>query len=432
MTESAVVATGEGAPRMGAPTRLLSLQHLLTLSIYWFGITSIWAGLNTIVLPARIEEINPAQLGTLLAVINTVGVIAPILIQPTVGVISDYTMTRWGRRKPYILIGTLLDVVFLFALATSQTFLALVAFYFLLQVSSNFAQGPFQGYVPDLVPARQVGMASGFMGTMIVLGQIGGVAMASIGIAMGSFFIATVALGFIELITMVVLVATIDEGSAAPRRTRSWLGVALSAWGTDILRERSVLWLLAVRALFLGTVAAPLNLALPYFRRSHDMSLQDATGTVFIGTVIIGVATAAAAIPGGRLSDRFGRRPMIWAACALAAVGMIGLALAPSPALAIALLVPFGVAAGTFLSVDWALMTDVIPKNTSGRYMGILNVGTAIAAPVFLVAAGPTLDLVGRAMGEPFGPRAAMLVAVLWLVGAALALIPVDPRRRET
>ena len=74
--------------------------------------------------------------------------------------ISDYTITCWGRRKPYIF-GGLLDMVFLYGIATSDTFVALVAFYFLIQVSSNFAQGPFQGYVPDLVPpsrwARPVG-----------------------------------------------------------------------------------------------------------------------------------------------------------------------------------------------------------------------------------------------------------------------------------
>ena len=80
--------------------------------------------------------------------------ILPIVlaVQPTVGMISDYTISRWGRRKPYIAIGATLDVLFLIGLATSQTYLSVLAFLALLQFSSNFAQGPFQGYVPDLVP----------------------------------------------------------------------------------------------------------------------------------------------------------------------------------------------------------------------------------------------------------------------------------------
>ncbi len=413
--------------------RPLPLSQLVTLSIYWFGIVIIWGGLNKIILPAMIGRLpgGAENLGSLLAVVVTVGVIAPILIQPTVGTISDYTVTRWGRRKPYIVVGTLLDLVFLFGLATSQTYLSLVAFYFLLQLSSNAAQGPFQGYVPDLVPARQVGLASGLMGTMIVLGTIAGVGIATVGVNLGTLVLATIALGVVELCTMVVLAATVHEGTAGPRRTTSWLGVARSAWGTDILQQSSVLWLLAVRLLFLGAYAAT-SLALPYFQRAHGMSESEASTTVFIGTAIVGVTTAIAAIPGARLSDRVGRKPVIWAAALIAAVGLAGVAFAPTPVLAIASFVPFGIGMGTFLSVDWALMTDVIPKHTSGRYMGILNAGTAMAEPVFLIVAGPlALDLVGRLLGLEAGARAAMLVAVAFLGLAAIALAKVDARRRE-
>jgi MFS family permease len=123
---------------------------------------------------------------------------------------------------------------------------------------------------------------------------------------------------------------------------------------------------------------------------------------------------------------------VIWAAAVIAGTGLLGVALAPTPEFAIAAFVPFGIGMGAFLSVDWALMTDVIPKHTSGRYMGILNAGTAMAEPVFLIVAGPlALDLLGRMLGEPIGARATMLVAVLFLVGSGLALLRVDARRRE-
>ena len=73
------------------------------------------------------------------------GAIIAIIVQPTIGSISDYTISRWGRRKPYIFIGSVLDVVFLIGIASSNTLLAIAAFIALLQFSSNFAQGPFQG-----------------------------------------------------------------------------------------------------------------------------------------------------------------------------------------------------------------------------------------------------------------------------------------------
>jgi MFS family permease len=415
-------------PGLVSERPLLPFSHLLKLSVYWFGILTIWGGLNNIILPSRIEDIDKANAGTLLAIINGAAVLMAIVVQPTIGMISDYTVTRWGRRKPYIVIGATLDVVFLIGLALSQTYLMILVFLVLLQFSSNFAQGPFQGYVPDLVPAKQVATASGLMGVMIVMGQIAGIGVATLGLG-GGLVLATIGLGLIELATAIVLVTSVREGSGAPPRPGSWLKVAGSAWGTDILKESNVLWLLLVRLLFLGAVNAT-NLGLYYFQRSHGMSEKEAGSVLFIATLIVGVATASAAFPGARLSDRFGRRAMIWAACAIAASGMLLVAVAPSPWLAIGAFLPFGIGVGIFLSVDWALMTDVIPKETTGRYMGILNAGTAAAGPVFLFVAGQVLDRVG-ALSEANGPRAAMGVAAVFVVAAGIALLRVDPTRRE-
>jgi MFS family permease len=407
----------------------LPMSQLLTLSIYWLGILTIWGGLDNVVVPQRLLDLDRASAGTLQAVIAVVGVVAPIIVQPTVGVVSDYTMTRWGRRKPYILIGTLLDVLFVIAIATSNGFLALAALYFLLQLSSNFAQGPFQGYVPDLVPASQVGLASGLMGMMIVFGTILGTGIATLGQLTDAVVPATIALALVELATMILLVATVDEGRAAPPRTRSWREIALSAWGTDILRERSVIWLLVVRLLFLGAYAVTRFVA-AYFEDTHGLSRDDATVYLFIGTLVVGLMTAAAAVPGGRLSDRFGRRQVIWSAAAIVAVGLACVALAPTPELGIVAFVPFGLGMGVFLSADWALMADVIPKETAGRYMGILNAGTAMAGPAYLVVAGPLRDVFGGIDVE-LGPRGAIAIGILYVGGAALALTRVDPRRRE-
>ena len=272
----------------------LPMSQLVTLSIYWFGIQTIWGGLNITIIPGRLDDLSRDSQGTLLAVIMLAGALAPILlIQPTVGVISDYTVTRWGRRKPYIVIGTLLDLVFLAGLALNNDFVAMVAFYFLLQVSSNFAQGPFQGYVPDLVPARQVGIASGLMGLMLTLGTIAGVGIATLGGLTANVPLATVALGAVELVTMVTLVATVDEGRSAPPRTRRWIEIAGSAWGRDILQQRDVLWLLLVRLLFLGAYNATL-VAVGYFRRTHGLPDSEADATVFLATAIVGVSTAVA------------------------------------------------------------------------------------------------------------------------------------------
>src|SRR4249919_1087769 len=82
----------------GRPTTRLPNRELIRISLYWLGLSSIFAGLIA------------------------------IIVQPTIGSISDYTISRWGRRKPYIFIGSSLDVIFLIGIASSNTVIAIAAF----------------------------------------------------------------------------------------------------------------------------------------------------------------------------------------------------------------------------------------------------------------------------------------------------------------
>ena len=142
------------------------------------------------------------------------------------------------------------------------------------------------------------------------------------------------------------------------------------------------------------------------------------------------VPTALTVIPAARLSDRIGRKAVIYGACVLGGVGLAVVALAPGIEIALVALAFVGVGAGAFLAVDWALMTDIIPKATAGRFMGISNVGTAMAGPVAALLGGLAMDLVART-DLAASPRAAYVVGVLFFVIAAVLLRPVDPTRRD-
>ena len=166
-------------------------------------------------------------------------------------------------------------MVFLVGIATSQTYLSVFAFIVLLQFSSNFAQGPFQGYIPDLVPGAQVSLASALVGIMSVLGVVGGQAVASIGYLLKDsaghpdFTIPTIAVGVIELATAIGTVAWVREGRAPKSRGgRSWLAIAGEAWGADILQERSFIWLVGSRLFFLMGVGMIYNTNVLYLSRS--------------------------------------------------------------------------------------------------------------------------------------------------------------------
>jgi len=414
------VATAQVQPA-GRPVGTLPAFQIVQLSVYWFGINAIWGGLNLILQHRMDDLVGKENAGSGLALVTFLGAVVAILVQPTIGTISDYTITRWGRRKPYIAIGAVLDVVFLIGVATSNTYVSVIAFIVMLQISSNFAQGPFQGYVPDLVPGAQVGFASGLMGLMIILGRIGGVAIASIGLFTGSFVVATIGLGLLELATAIVTLITVDEGRvAAPRDGRSWLQIAMGAWGLDILKERSFVWLLGSRLFVLMATVTLTDLIFFYMSRSIGLSDAEIGIWINVATALLAVATAVTTFPAAKLSDRIGRKTMVYFTCVLGSVGMLGVALAPNIIVAIIFVIPVGVAAGAFLAVDWALMTDIVPKATSGRYMGISNVVTGAAGPLAIAIGGIAMDRVG-ALDFSLGPRVAYLFALgYYALGALL------------
>lgn len=418
------------------PTEALPRTQLVRLSLYWLGLSSIFIGVTQI-LSGRIQFekgsplYSPGSEGSTLFALTVVGALIAALVQPTIGSISDYTISRWGRRKPYIFIGSILDVVFLYGIASSSSIIAVAAFMALLQVSANFAQGPFQGYVPDLIPARQVGLASALVGLFQVLGNAVGFGIGSAAVATNSFFLGTMALGVVELLTMLSVVWRVKEGrTARSRGSRSWLSVAREAWGTDVLRERSFVWLVGSRWFFLMGATMLINLSLFYFAQTFGLDQKDAGGANFpvLAAVILG--NIATVIPAGRISDRIGRKPVIYVACAVAGSGMLIVALAPVIPVAMIGALLFGAGSGMFLAVDWALMTDIIPKASSGRYMGISNVATATAGIFSLLTGGRLMDLVNAAATRGDGPRAAFLLAVAYFVIGALLLRPVvEPTR---
>jgi MFS family permease len=414
----------------GRPTTRLPTGQLIRISLYWLGLSAIFSGLNVIMTGRLVFTglVPEDEVGRTLFLLTIAGTVIAVIIQPTVGSISDYTISRWGRRKPYIFIGSTLDLVFLVAIASSNDLVAIAAFIALLQFSSNFAQGPFQGYVPDLVPAAQVGVASALVGMMQILGSVAGFVIGGLATATHDYALGLVALGALEFATMLSVVIRVREGPVAKSRNgRSWRSIAGEAWGTDILREHSFMWLVGSRLAILTAGAFLVQLALLYLVRSMGLGEKDA-GTVLVPLVgLVALGTVISVVPAARISDRIGRKPVIWASCAIGALGLGITAIAPSLPVAFLGAVIYGLSAGIFLAVDWALMTDIIPKASTGRYMGLSNVATA-SAGVFAIAIGGTIvDLVGG----PNGPRVALCVGVVLMGVGAVLLRPVDEHRRE-
>ncbi len=128
------------------------------INVFWLGLNIRNNAFGSIFLPYLIAQFVGADIrNTALGEMRTIGLVMAMLVQPAMGFLSDRSMSRWGRRRPFIVVGALLDVVFLaaFALATNLWFLVVAVL--LIQFSSNISHGALQGLIPDLVPEDQRG-----------------------------------------------------------------------------------------------------------------------------------------------------------------------------------------------------------------------------------------------------------------------------------
>jgi MFS family permease len=99
------------------------------------------------------------------------------------------------------------------------------------------------------------------------------------------------------------------------------------------------------------------------------------------------------------------------------------LAIGPEYWMVVAAAVPIGICSGVFLGVDWALMTDIIPKAESGRYMGISNIAVASAGPIASTVGGVLVFAITQlAFGSELAYRAIFVLMALELVVGAWAL----------
>jgi MFS family permease len=231
---------------------------------------------------------------------------------------------------------------------------------------------------------------------------------------------------------MIAVVLRVSPGQPPlDREGRTWPQIARTAWGTDILKERSYVWLVASRFFFLMGGSILVGFVIAYLKQTHGQLEKEANGTNLLILVVVVLTNLIAIIPSARLSDRIGRKPVIYASCVVGFVGLVMAGLGPSIPFALIGAGLFGASAGTFLAVDWALITDIIPRASSGRYMGLSNVATSSSTVFAAMTGGLVIDLVNNTLGLGTGPRAAFLLGAAYYLVAMVLLRPVvEPDRR--
>jgi MFS family permease len=414
MTETELAGSAAVA---GTRRRARFRRLLVNLGIANGALSALYAGIGTILLPQQIENLDRAHKVTALGIVAGVSAAVALIFNPIGGSLSDRTRSRFGRRAPWLItapVGLLAALAFLGQAAT--VVLVLVG-WCLAQAVANLYQAPLTAIIPDRVPTARRGVASAVVGVASVVGGVAGVAVASQ--FTGHLLLGYVILGLLLAVTAVLFVtATADQSSAhrprperdQPRRDQHSPGRRLADF-MSALRHRDFALVFASRAAsILGyflVVGYELYVLTNYIRPPAGM--KPAQGVTVLAAISAVGALLAAAIS-GPLSDRLNRRkPFVFASSAVAGAGCVLPVISPTFSTVEIFAAFAGVAFGTYLSVDAALVTLVLPRSEdAARDLGVLNIANAgpqVLAPLLALliinhlGGYPTLFIAGGCCG---------------------------------
>jgi len=406
----------------------LSLPQLLTLNAYWVGLSFMWNSLHPIILPAVLLNFVPdAKKNTYLGLLTFLGLILAMVVQPLSGALSDGWRSRFGRRRPLIVLGTLFDFIFLSILAWSGGLIWLFVGYIGLQLSSNIAHGPLQGLLPDRVPREQLGVASSFKNFMDMLSLVIASLLAGRLLDPVSRDPTTIMLVVIVLLAVsaAITIFGVDESPSPNGRGVRGEGKLFSQFKIDFRQNTSYWWLIAERALFLLGIYGVQAFAQYYLQdviQVPDPPKQ--TGDLLAALT---VALVILVLIGGWLSDKYGAKKILIAATYISAAGIFLMLLAKDMRGLLIFGAVFGAGIGLFLTSNWALANSLAPGDEAGKYLGLTNLATAGSGALARLE-GPALDWLNAAYpGAWIGYKGLFIFGGLCILLSILLIRKINP-----
>ncbi len=431
------------------------IRKELVLNLLWFPLNAEAAALLVIVIPTQIllfvpaGHVGNAVQATFLGWLSTVASVISLFMPPIIGEISDHTPGAFGRRRPYIIIGGLLMVASTPFLVSASTIAIFLIGLSILHIGRNVLLPAYQSLVPDQVPKKKRGEASGYVGGMTVLGNavslglaawlLGGInqhaySKAAIRYGAGIYYIVTALAVFVAMLITVIGVReapympsknSSQETSGEPRHSalgrfaEEWLEPWHSYNFTVVFLTRSFIMLGLM--LFMTFVEY-------YFAR-----VQGVSNFVQVTAVVAVLALGGGVVSGlvfGILSDRFKRRAPIVTVSSLS-MSLISFVFVILPGhSALAWLWPigvlFGLGYGAYTSVDWALSIDVLPRlEDAGKDLGLWGSSMTIPAIIAPLLGSLLINVADHFGQVELGYRLVFMTAALCLAiaGACVLLV---------
>ncbi|MFI6598924.1 MFS transporter [Nonomuraea sp. NPDC050536] len=395
---------------VAAPVRLGRL--LPVLGVANAVMFALYAGVG-VLLGLNVEQLDPAGKVSSLGLISGIGAVFATVFNPVGGALSDRTRSRFGRRVPWMIGGSVAALGAMALMAGARSLFALAVGWCLAQAMMNLFQSALTAIVPDRVPEDNRGTASAVLGIMLSLGGV-------IGTLIAARFAANIPLGYLLFGALVVGAAVLVSVFARDSRPVEYT-VAQRPRFLSAMRHRDFMWVFIGRTLmvlgYFMVLSFLLYILKDYVGLPPGMKPADAVARI---TLISTACSIVATLVGGPLSDKLNRRKaFVTVAGVVASLALLIPLLAPGWGLMMVFAMIHGSAFGLYFAVDIALATLVLPNpEDAARDLGVLNVAAAgpqIAAP-FVASA---VIQIGGGYAPLFG------VALVLCLAGALAVLPI-------
>ena len=385
-------SAGLGEPVVRVGTAWTASLSLSTLAVFMAFMTPI-----QILLPLQLEHIDPGHKSTALAWVTGAGALVAVVANPLAGALSDRTVSRWGRRRPWIVGGALAGAAGLALTAAQHSVLGVALGWCVAQAGLNGMLAGVTTPVADTVPVGQRAEVSGWTGIMQSFGLVLGALLTTLlftGVWSGY--------GSLALLTVVLALpfALRFPEPVLPRALRPALDLRRILAGLWISPSAHPDFAWAWLTRFLINLGNALGTLYLLFYLTDSVHYGDPGTGVLILTVIYTLFAGLTAVPVGRISDRLGRRkPFVFISCVVMAVAAVLLALVHTWTAAMAAAAVLGAGFGIYLAVDQALVTQVLPAALDrAKDLGVINVANsgpqvlapALAAPIVAWLGGYT------------------------------------------
>jgi maltose/moltooligosaccharide transporter len=383
----------------------LSFWQIFNMNVGFLGIQYSFGLQQTAINPIFLYLGAPEDM---LPILNIAGPVTGLIIQPIIGAMSDKTWSnRWGRRKPYFLIGALLGSLCLFAFPHSPILWFAVGLLWILDVGNNMAMEPYRAFVGDKLPEKQLSlgyqMQSLFVGAGILLANgsivlfqywFGGESVEEAGVIPQWLYYSFYIGAFLSLTTILWSVFKTPEIPPSTQELEEINTIKSMPFNKRISQPfQEIVQAIKEMPKFMWKIGAVYlfqwyalfiywQFTTPLFKLTLGFSTSEAASQAAKMSLTYNIVTMVVALALVPLTLRFGGKKVYAISLIGTAIALFTIPYISDPVMVLVPMVLFGIGWAAMMGIPYTMVSKIVPQDRRGVYMGILNM--MIVIPMFI------------------------------------------------